>query len=127
MAFPLGVFLEEKQIGGITIWNKDPDSKTFASGYGLHSSYRGRGYGKEMQKGALALGFGVLGMEQSLLEPDIRNAPSNGLAQSLGYKKEGTAEYDGETHYRWLLRREDWKQEEIEISGADELQKLLVV
>jgi RimJ/RimL family protein N-acetyltransferase len=98
----------------------------------LIKSARGLGYGKEMRRAVLALGFGPLGARAAITSAWHDNGASLGVSRSLGYQPNGESldareraggklEADVMVHLR--LRREEWlaggQGDGFEITGFD--------
>jgi RimJ/RimL family protein N-acetyltransferase len=98
---------------------------------------RGLGYGKEMRRAVLALGFGPLGARAAITSAWHDNGASLGVSRSLGYQPNGESlngrelaggklEADVMVHLR--MRREEWlasgQAGGFEITGFDPCRQL---
>ncbi|MFC4338140.1 GNAT family N-acetyltransferase [Salininema proteolyticum] len=98
----------------------------------LSNDVRGKGLGREMREAVLHLAFDGLAADEAHSDAFTDNKGSNGVSQSLGYKKNGT-EWEkrrGETGQiqRWRLTRRNWlphRRGDIEIHGLDATKAVL--
>jgi ribosomal-protein-alanine N-acetyltransferase len=76
-------------IGNALLMIKDEDNKVAEIGYFLHPSHWNKGYGKEVVKGLLKLGFLELNMHRIYATCDVENIGSIKVLESLGFRLEG--------------------------------------
>lgn len=101
-------------VGSVTLAYVDWNHLFAELGYVIAPEARGKGYGRAMASAALALGFAG-GLERVTAYICTDNPASIGLAESLGFQREGLlrrhAIIEGERrdHYLYGLLREDWR------------------
>ena len=76
-----------------------------AIGYIIHQPFWRRGYGTEAAAACLDYGFGPAGQERviALIRPE--NLPSRRVAEKIGLKPEGSAQYEGFLHLLFAARK----------------------
>ncbi len=109
----LGVDLDGQLIGSQGIEAHDfATLRTVSTGSWLGTPYQGRGFGKEMRAGVLALAFEHLGAEVATTQANVDNAASNAISRGLGYTPNGFGRLapGGIVNETQLYRmtREDW-------------------
>ncbi len=88
--------------------------------------HQGRGFGTEMRRAILHLGFAGLGAERLQSEAFDDNVASNAISRGLGYTPNGTAWATRQGKparlLRWELTRDRWqpsRRDDIELFGID--------
>src|SRR5262249_12094046 len=104
-----------------------PLLRTLDSSSFLIKEARGSGWGKQMRRAVLALGFGPLGAQAAITSAWHDNHASLGVSRSLGYQPNGVSlhqrgdQVDTFVHLR--LRREEWlasgAADEVSIAAFD--------
>lgn len=107
------------------------DLKTVETGSWLTKSQQGRGLGKEMRAAVLLWAFDHLGAEYAETAAFEGNRASQGVTESLGYRRNGERLKriaPGETtlSLEYRLRREELKRPEwaLEVEGHDDVARL---
>jgi RimJ/RimL family protein N-acetyltransferase len=77
-------------IGGIGLRCPRPDRGIGEMGYWVRSDVTGRGYASEAARAMVGFGFGTLGLYRLELRTGMKNAPSQRVAEKLGFRREGT-------------------------------------
>jgi RimJ/RimL family protein N-acetyltransferase len=122
------VFAGDEMIGLQELEGHDfPTLRTVDSASWLVSAARGRGYGKQMRSGVLALAFGPLEAREAITSAWHDNHASLGVSRSLGYRDNGLSLHkrddgvDVMTHLR--LTRDRWltgtAHYDVRITGFD--------
>lgn len=123
----LGVYFEGKLIGsqGMEAHHFSV-TRVATSGSWLLQEYHGKGIGKEMRMGILALAFDHLGASEMYSGAMRDNKPSAGVSKSLGYRMNGTKIVDREgkptRNDRFTISRRTWKAKgitDIKVTGVE--------
>jgi len=79
-------------------------------GYRFLPPYWGQGFATESGVASLRYGFDTIGLERidGFVLPD--NAPSIRVLEKLGFRRDGTVEFDGLVALRFVVRREGWSE-----------------
>ena len=102
-------------IGSVTLAYVDWNHLFAELGYVVAPEARGRGHGRAMSAAALALGFAA-GLERITAYICTDNPASIGLAESLGFQREGllrrhaVIEDERRDHYLYGLLAEEWAE-----------------
>lgn len=109
----LAVFLDGLPIGSQALMARQFGTfKAVHTGSWLGQAFQGRGLGKEMRGGVLALAFDGLGAEVAATEAFLDNPASAGVSRSLGYEPNGFGSIAPEgvarPTERFRLTREAW-------------------
>ncbi len=102
-------------VGSVSLGYVDWTHLVAELGYMVAPELRGKGYGRAMTAAALALGFAG-GLERVTAYICTDNPASIGLAEGLGFKREGLlrrhAIIEGERrdHYLYGLLKEEWRE-----------------
>ena len=124
------VVVGERIVGVQSLEGEDfPVLRTVDSASHLARDVRGRGWGKQARRAALALAFGPLRAEYAITSAWQHNAASLGVSRALGYKPNGESRHGSdagqgvETMVHLRLSRADWEATgqavSIEISGFE--------
>lgn len=101
---------------------------SFGTSSWLGLQHQGKGLGKEMRAGLLAMGFGQLNAKEARTNMLSHNAASLGVTKSFGYEFNGRFERkvgsEAITGYNYRMSSEHWQSEvrdryEISITGLD--------
>ncbi|MDD5336295.1 MAG: GNAT family protein [Rhodoferax sp.] len=87
-------------IGTCSLFNFVPQCKRAEIGYGMSSSFWGKGYMHEALSALLEFGFGELELNRVEADVDPRNAASARCLERLGFVKEG------HLRQRWIVEGE---------------------
>ncbi|MEK9147458.1 MAG: GNAT family protein [Patescibacteria group bacterium] len=94
-----GLFINNKYIGNISIFNINKKKKSGEIGYWLSSSYTRNGYMTEAVKILEKEAFEKLKLNRIQIKCDERNDASFGVAKKCGYKYEGKFREDVFSEY----------------------------
>ncbi len=107
------------------------DLKTVETGSWLTKAQQGKGLGKEMRAAVLLWSFDHLGAECAETAAFDGNAASQGVTESLGYRRNGErlkriAPGETAVSHEYRLRREEFKRPEwvLQVEGHDEVARL---
>jgi RimJ/RimL family protein N-acetyltransferase len=92
IAYVLGVFERSsgKMVGWVDFFTFSRDWNQWANlGYYLHNNYQGRGYGTEMVRAGVKIGFHILRYKRLEASINLDNRRSIGLVKKLGFRREG--------------------------------------
>jgi len=109
---------EKTLIGGCGISDVNRDQGTAELGYWLAEPYWRQGYTSEAVRKLINYSFDTLKLRRLIIPAYSTNNGSNGLAKSLGFKKEGclrkavVCKATGKIHDEniWGLLKEEWKR-----------------
>lgn len=109
---------ERKLIGGFGLTHIDMFHGTADLGYWLGEGYRRKGYATEAAEKVMELAFKKLRLRKLRIPVFAENKASNGFANKLGFKLEGTlrkhckSKSNGKIHDENIygLLREEWKK-----------------
>ena len=105
---PFAVMLKGKIIGEVVIKHIDREKKQCELGIHLQNdAVKGKGYGTEAERLAIAYAINELSMERILADSIIKNTRSQHILEKLGFRQ--TGESNGFKQYE--LRKTDLKQE----------------
>ena len=103
------VMLDGRVIGEVGLRHADPLTKECELSVHLQSdAVKGKGYGTQAEKLAIAYAFEQLGMEHIFAESLVKNARSQHILEKLGFRYLG--EEEGFKQYR--LEKKDWESAE---------------
>lgn len=122
----LGVFLEERPLGVVTLRARDfPVVREVSTSSWLGIDSQGKGYGTEARVGLLTLAFEHLGAVAALTEVFQDNHASQAVSRRLGYEPDGISrDARGDVVVvsdRLRLSREKWqlqRRREVVVSGV---------
>jgi RimJ/RimL family protein N-acetyltransferase len=108
----VGMFVvEEKQtgryVGRVGPW-LPPGWPGFEIGWGIASSFRGKGYAVEAARASIDWAFARFEIDQIIHCIDRENVASQGVARRLGAAIEGEFDLFGHAADVWVTRREIW-------------------
>jgi len=123
----LAVFVEGEPAGCQDVRAEDfARERTFETGSWLGQAFQGRGYGTEMRRAVLALGFDGLGARAAVSGGFDWNIASLRVSEKLGYRRGGEATFAPrgvpERELVMLLTRAQWQERErepVEIAGLE--------
>ncbi|KRF35466.1 GNAT family N-acetyltransferase [Nocardioides sp. Soil805] len=89
-ALGLGIFLEDRPIGRVTLRAQEfPVVREVTTSSWLGLPHHGQGFGTEARAGVLTLAFDHLGAEAAVSEVFQDNHASQGVSRRLGYEPDG--------------------------------------
>ena len=92
--FEWHLFVNDTLCGSVRLRDIDHDHRKASVGYFLGSQFTGKGIVTDALQSVLAWGFGPLGLNRIELRCATSNAPSIGVAERLGFVREGLRRQD---------------------------------
>jgi ribosomal-protein-serine acetyltransferase len=89
-AFHFAILEDGDLAGALGLEVRAPVNRIGELGYWIRSDRAGRGLATEAGEAVVALGFEVVGLYRIELRAGVANAPSQRIAEKLGFRREGT-------------------------------------
>ena len=112
----LGIFYENKQVGGIGIFPWDTANKKISIAYWLSEEYQGKGIMTESLKKVIEYAFTEMNINRIEITVAIKNTKSSALPKKLGFILEGVAREGGWLYDHFVdlevysLLAKEWKK-----------------
>ena len=94
------------ELVGVQVFKEFDDLPHIDLGWRLHPDHQGKGYATEAARGAIAYGFGELGLDEVAATTLPDNVRSRAVMERLGMTYAGEVVHAGLPHVLYLLRRE---------------------
>lgn len=97
---------DTSELAGVLVLKPFDDLPHIDLGWRLHPDHQGRGYATEAARGAIAYGFGTLGLDELAATTLPDNVRSRAVMERLGMTYAGEVVHAGLPHVLYLLRRQ---------------------